>query len=260
MKISLISNPKRKEKWAGKTEPLVQWFSHHTDVVEDPEKADWIVTLGGDGTLLYALSHFGTKKSYFGINLGHLGFLTSVDFSQTDTVLERVFLQNRYKVEHLRYLRYQGSDLKGRAVNDVVLKGLRVQDMVRYDVFLNGDFVCSQTGDGLIVSSPVGSTAYNLSVGGSIMHPETGGYILNSIATHSLGIRPLIMGEKHLLKIVPHQPMSLIIDGRLEGKTTDPVEVFPAEDAFSVIRTVDWDFYQVLRMKLHWGKRGDERC
>ncbi|HOO60013.1 MAG TPA: NAD(+)/NADH kinase [Candidatus Mcinerneyibacteriales bacterium] len=260
MKISLISNPKQKEKWVGKTEPLQEWFRTHCVIEDDPEKAQWIVTLGGDGSLLYAMGRYGTQKSYFGINLGHLGFLTSADVTGTSDVLEDVFIRKIYKTELVRYLLYRGDGHEGLAVNDVVLKGVRVEEMSRFDVFLNGAFIHTQSADGLIVSSPVGSTAYNLSVGGSIIHPEAGGYILNSIASHALGIRPLVMGERHTLKIVPHQPMSLIIDGRLSGTVEGPLEVSLARDAFSLIRTVDWDFYQVLRLKMHWGKRGEEKC
>ncbi len=260
MKISLISNPKQKEKWAGRTGPLLEWFRSHCVIEEDPARAQWIVTLGGDGTLLYAMAAFGTPKHYFGINLGHLGFLTSADVTGTTDVLEDVFIRKIYKTEKVRYLLYRGNGREGLAVNDVVLKGIRVEDMARFDVFLNGAFIHTQTADGLIVASPVGSTAYNLSVGGSIIHPEAGGYILNSIASHALGIRPLVMGEKHMLKIVPHSPMSLVVDGKLRGTVEGPVEVSLASDAFSLIRPVDWDFYQVLRLKLHWGKRGEEKC
>ena len=257
MRISLIINPyKLTGEARGRINDVREWVGRNLEHAESPEDAECIITLGGDGTLLYAMGKFGPGRRYFGVNAGHLGFLTSSEYGSFQADMAEVFLEGRYSEQQSYGLSWEGGGLRGKAVNDAVLKSADNTRIADFTVSINGSLVCSPKSDGLIVSTPMGSTAYNLSVGGPVMNPCARGFILNNIATHSLNMRPLILESHDVVSIQPATEASLIIDGGFKGNINEPVTLRSDSEAYFILRHQRWDFYDVMKRKLHWGKRG----
>ena len=244
MKILLMINKLKdsgsdRRKIAG----ILEWAGEHLDVTEDVREAECIVTLGGDGTLLYAMGQYGPAYRYFGINLRHLGFLTSSEASGYQSDMEAVFLKGDFKEQVSQGLMFKGNGYHGRSVNDVVIKSADATKVGDFDVYINGTHVCRPKSDGL-------------SVGGPIMNPGATGFILNNIASHSLSMRPVILGSKDRITVVPVSKGALVVDGTLKGEISDSVEIFTDPDLYHLLRVKDRDFYDVLKRKLHWGIGG----
>ena len=226
---------------------------------------DLIIVLGGDGTLLSAARLVGgLGVPILGVNLGGLGFLTATPEEDLAGAMDALF-QGRYIVEERMMLatqiHRQGTQMgESLALNDVVVMKGTMGRIINLEVQVDGQFVTSYRGDGLIVSTPTGSTAYSLAAMGPIVFPTLEALLLTPICPHTLTNRPIVLPAAGRIEIHLHadaQAVMLMIDGQvgypLEGK--DIVEVRCAEARIKLVRFAQPDYFQVLRTKLKWGER-----
>jgi NAD+ kinase len=227
-------------------------------------RADALVVLGGDGTLL-AASHLLEKPvPVLGVNFGHLGFLTDVTLGELHAALEGV-LRGEYRFEERRMLRAdvqrQGEPpVSGDVLNDVVITKAALSRIIELEVRVDGLFVSSFRADGLIVSSPTGSTAYNLAAGGPILHPSLPALVLTPICPHMLSNRPLVIGDESVVEVrlraAREGEVHITFDGQrgFPLACTDVVTVTRSPRTLRLVKAPDRDYFEVLRSKLKWGE------
>jgi len=228
-------------------------------------RADALVVLGGDGTLL-AASHLldERKVPVLGVNFGSLGFLTEITLPELFPVLEAV-LAGRYEYEERRLLRVrvrrQGQpDHVDDVLNDAVVTKATLSRIIELEVVVDGLFVSRFRADGLIVSSPTGSTAYNLAAGGPILHPALPAVVLTPICPHMLTNRPLVIGDDAVIEVRlrggREGDVHLTFDGQ-QGfplRQQDCVTITRSPRHLRLVKSPDRDYYEVLRRKLKWGE------
>lgn len=224
---------------------------------------DLAVVLGGDGTQLLAARIFSPAEvPVFGVNLGRLGFLTDVDPDQLYPVLEEV-LAGRYSLQERMMLtadvvRDGQSVYRSHAFNDIVVGTGALAQVIHLETRVNGQFVSRYVADGLIVSTPTGSTAYGLAVGGPIIEPSTDVLLVAPISPHMLTNRPLVLSGSSLVECLVVDARGtcfLTIDGQ-EGFPVlpgDVVRVVRSEHRARLVRVVSSDFFEILRRKMGWG-------
>ncbi|MEZ5358934.1 MAG: NAD(+)/NADH kinase [Candidatus Zixiibacteriota bacterium] len=230
---------------------------------ELPLRSDVIVSLGGDGTLLSTARAVGDHGTpILGINLGSLGFLTQITPTALEETLTAV-LQKNYSIEKRMVAEVhieEGPELEQPfALNDIVVDRGGISRIINLDLYANDYFICSYAADGLIISTPTGSTAYSLAVGGPILNPLMNAFIVSPISAFSLTTRPVIFSEFDELRIVARtadrEPV-LTLDGQvscnLSQKSSFTVRKADYDINFIVFRKNS--FYDVLRNKLHWGR------
>ncbi len=230
-----------------------------------PEGCDLIVVLGGDGTLLSAARAIGRRGiPLFAVNLGGLGFLTAISIEDIYPELERAMRgEHRIARRHLlsaEILRDGQRHSQYFALNDVVLTKAALARMIDLETWVDEQFVCSYKADGLIVSSPTGSTAYSLSAGGPIIFPSVPAICLTPICPHMLTNRPVIVPETSTIRIKCRggdDSVYLTIDGQVGEPLceNDVVTCHASDYALHLIRPPRMKFFDVLREKLKWGER-----
>jgi NAD+ kinase len=230
-----------------------------------PVDAQFVIVLGGDGTLLAAARAIGSRPvPVFAVNLGSLGFLTAITVDEMYPELERA-LKGQHRIGHRRMLqcrlvRDEAEVASYLALNDVVVSKVPEAPMIDLETHVDNNFVCSYKADGLIVCTPTGSTAYSLSAGGPIIFPTVAAFALTPICPHMLTNRPVIVPDMSTVKVVSRAPDGyayLNADGRmgerlLEG---DLVELRRSSHTLNLIRPPRLLYFDVLRQKLNWGKR-----
>jgi NAD+ kinase len=232
---------------------------------EVPEGCDLVIVLGGDGTLLSAARAIaGRETPLFAVNLGGLGFLTAITVDELYPELERA-LRNEHRVARRRMLAcemHRGERVVSRyeALNDVVITKAHLARMIDLDCHVDAHFVCRYKSDGLIISSPTGSTAYSLSAGGPIVFPSVGALCLTPICPHTLTNRPVIVSDSSVIQIVnlaEDKAGYLTIDGQVGEplKRMDRVVCRSSPNSLHLIRPPRMLFFDVLRQKLKWGER-----
>jgi NAD+ kinase len=228
--------------------------------------ADALVVLGGDGTLLAASRLLDKPIPVLGVNFGSLGFLTEITLAELYPTLEGV-LEGRYEHEHRRLLRAvvhrQGRpDVTSDVLNDVVITKAGPSRIIELDVSVDGLFVSSFRADGIIVSSPTGSTAYNLAAGGPILHPTLPAVVVTPICPHMLTNRPLVVGDEARVDVRLRAGRDVDVYAALDGQETfafadgDHVEVTGSPRRLKLVKAPGRDYYEVLRTKLKWGDAG----
>ncbi len=234
------------------------------------QQADLAVSVGGDGTLLTAarqLVDFGIPL--FGINLGRLGFLADVTMSQLEDHLKGIFngqfsVEERFLLQgaiHLQDGRQQdGETFHHIALNDIILHSHQSVSMVEFEVFSNKQLINKQRADGLIVSTPTGSTAYSLSGGGPIMHPALDTIALVPICPHTLSNRPIVLSSDHQIEIRLSQPSmvgQISFDGATQAiiKNGDSVQIKRYSKKITLLHPADYDYFHILRAKLNWSNQ-----
>lgn len=236
-------------------------------VIEDAElpgfKADLVICLGGDGTILSTARLFaGHKAPILGINLGNLGFLAEVMPSDCDRALGRIFADGDYGIEKRLMLKCVVERGRRKAVtfyalNDIVVHRRSSSKMAVLEAFIGGKFVDEYHGDGLIVSTPTGSTAYSLSCGGPIVAPELMAIIINPICAFTLSSRPLIVSDRARIKIINRTPGQAILatDNQefFKLQKDDSVIITRSEYYARLIKFSENNFFDILRTKLCWG-------
>ena len=226
-------------------------------------QVDLLITFGGDGTLLSVARHAPNHVPIIGVNMGTLGFLTEIVVEDFPSVLERV-LANDYKAEHRVAfdVHVAGPSRDGtryRVLNDATINKSAVARIVEMRVDVSGVFVSTFRADGLIVSTPTGSTAYNLSAGGPIVYPTMGAIVVTPICPHMLTNRPIVLPDDMDIEIsmaTPRQEIFLTLDGQegLEIDETDRVCVRKSDQTVMLVQSPNKNYFDVLRTKLKWGE------
>ena len=231
--------------------------------------ADVIVVLGGDGTLL-AASHLleSSTVPIVAVNFGSLGFLTEITHTEVYPALEAV-LAGKYEHYDRRMLRAVirrpgQPEAVGDVLNDVVITKAGVSRIIELDVTVDGLFVSAFRADGLIVSSPTGSTAYNLAAGGPILHPLLPAVVLTPICPHMLTNRPLVIRDEGVIEVRLHGEdvdVQITLDGQNGFPMTaqDTVTVTRSPRTLRLVKAAGRDYYEVLRTKLKWGEASRRR-
>jgi NAD+ kinase len=232
---------------------------------EVPEGCDLVMVLGGDGTLLSAARAIGKREiPLFAVNLGSLGFLTAITVDELYPELERAF-RGEHRIAKRKLLRVEvvrgGEVVEAyEALNDAVLSKASIARMIDLDAYVDDQYVCAYKADGLIVSTPTGSTAYSLSAGGPIIFPSVPALCLTPICPHMLTNRPVIVSENSLIRVVsrgPDDSVYLTIDGQIGNpiKSGDALMCRSSHDSLLLVRPPRMRFFDVLRAKLKWGER-----
>lgn len=247
------------------TAPLLnqQFASHPKSALG--RHCDLLITFGGDGTLLSVARHAPEHVPILGVNMGTLGFLTEIRVEEFPAVLERV-LEGHYFVEPRVTFTVgvtgpgRDPERRYRVLNDVAINKSAVARIIEMRVSVAGLFVSSFRGDGLIVATPTGSTAYNLSAGGPIIYPTMGAVVITPICPHMLTNRPIVLPDELDIEIGLMTPdakdIYLTLDGQegFEISDRDRVCVRKSEERVLLVQSPDKNYFDVLRNKLKWGE------
>lgn len=230
-------------------------------------KADLIIAIGGDGTLLYAARLVaGHQVPLLGVNRGRLGFLTDVSpnsmLEDLDTVLAGSYSEDRRSLLSARLERSGEAPVSALALNDVVVNKWETGRTMDFETSINGRFVNSHGGDGMVIATATGSTAYALSCGGPIVEPDLDVWVLAPISPHTLSDRPIVVraGSKIALRMSDRfeSRAQVTCDGNALGDLAqgDNLYVEGTDTQITLLHPPGYDYYRLLRSKLHWGRGG----
>ena len=224
---------------------------------------DLVVVLGGDGTMLgIARQLAGSNVPLVGINMGRLGYMTDIPIQSVHTTLPKI-IAGDYEADTRTLLDAvvlrNGKEInRALALNDVVVNRSGISGMVELAVHVNGSFMYNQRSDGLIVSTPTGSTAYALSAGGPILHPHVAGILLAPIAPHSLSNRPIVLPQDSVTVIEVVDGREVIVNFDMQSQTNlqsgDKIEVPQSNKTIDLLHPSNHSDYKTLREKLHWNE------
>jgi NAD+ kinase len=227
--------------------------------------ADLIVAIGGDGTMLYAAQlAIGRDIPLLGINRGRLGFLTDVSpddmLESFDTVLQGRYESDVRKLLEARLTRAGEPVVVRCALNDVVVQRHESGRMVELETWIGGQFVNTHGGDGIVIASSTGSTAYALSCGGPIIHPSLDVLVIAPISPHTLSDRPIVIGRNNKIEVRLIERSATraqvtcdgMLLGDLDGNSSLVIE--PADAVITLLHPPGHDYFRLLRSKLHWGR------
>jgi NAD+ kinase len=284
MNVGIVAKPDH-TKFKAPLKQLLTWLQDHDckTIVEEgvvqsfdltqvkstkleniPDQADVIMVFGGDGTMLrVARSIRGRSAPILGVNLGSLGFLTEITLEDLYPALERV-LEGRYAVDlrdMLQVVIHRDGDTveTHHALNDVVINSGALARLINMDAFVDEDYIATFPADGMIISTPTGSTAYSLSAGGPVLYPQLDSVLMTPICSHTLTNRPLVIPADSNIRVVVKsgEEVMLTVDGQIGVplRPGDEVCCTRSEYQIQLIRTGNKDFFDVLREKLKWGER-----
>jgi NAD+ kinase len=230
-----------------------------------PAMVNMIIVFGGDGTLISVARKVGDLRTpILGVNLGRLGFLTEITLRELYPVLEQV-VQGEFVVSSrlmLEAVIRRNSKEVGRykVLNDVVINKGALARMIDMEAWVDDAYLTTFKADGLIISSPTGSTAYNLAAGGPIVYPGLKCLVISPICPHMLTNRPIIVSDESIIKVeVKFQDEDVVLtaDGQVGMPLNggDVVEVRKSKDITLLVKSPFKDYFEVLRTKLHWGAR-----
>ena len=284
MKIGIVAKPHRPD-FAAALEEVLQWLRSRDCeiIVEDSivqtlaleevvtatrenlaDLVDVIVVFGGDGTMLsVARSIQGRAAQILGVNMGSLGFLTEITLDELYPALEQL-LAGKHTIDRRSMLKIEVHDTNGsvrtyHALNDVVINKGAVARIISMDAFINEDFIANFLADGMIISTPTGSTAYSLSAGGPILYPTLDSVVLTPICSHTLTNRPLVIPAESSIRVVVRsgEDVMLTVDGQVGValKEGEEIRCTRSEYQIELIQPGNKGFFDVLREKLKWGER-----
>lgn len=226
------------------------------------DEVDLVISLGGDGTLLTAARALvDTDTPLLGINLGHLGFLADVSFDDFESYLVAV-VAGRYSVEKRFFIEgkfYAGDELvsSNMALNDIILHSSESASMIEYEISSGGNLIHIQRSDGVIVTTPTGSTAYALSGGGPIMHPSLETLAIVPICPHTLSNRPIVLPADQSIEVRLGQD-TMLAKLSYDGHSTsivgqhNSILITRYPQPLTLLHPEDYDYFKVLRNKLYW--------
>jgi|TARA_B110000495_G_scaffold172348_1_gene161201 NAD+ kinase len=237
---------------------------------DEIDAADLVIAIGGDGTMLHASRL--TRESgipILGINRGRLGFLADVTpdemITSVDHVLSGNYTTDTRLVLEARLQRASGKDEVAFALNDVVLQRRETGRMVDFETRIANRYVNTHSGDGLIVATPTGSTAYALSCGGPIIEPHLDAVVIVPVCPHTLTDRPIVVSADRLVEVTLLQrdetKAEITVDGFSLGgiSPTDKLRISAANKRVTLVHPPGYDFYEILRSKLFWGRDSRNR-
>ena len=226
---------------------------------EDFSSLDLALSLGGDGTFLRTAYKIGEAGiPILGINLGNLGFLVDVPGDEISAAINEIFSAG-FTVEQRSLLSLERSDNghKSVALNEIAVLKQDTSSMIRVHTIINGEYLCTYRADGLIISTPTGSTAYALSVGASIMMPENKSFMLSPVAPHSLNLRPVIIPDNWKIELEVESRTNhflVSLDGRSSLCTNNVrLSIEKAPYSVKVAKRLNHTYFNTLREKLMWG-------
>jgi len=245
--------------------PLSDSYINSVERSEIPNHVEMIIVLGGDGTLLsVARLVRDYEVPILGVNLGGLGFLTEITLEELYRVLERViqgdFITDERVVLNAAVIRRGERMAEFTVLNDAVINKGALARIIDLETTINGEYLTTFKSDGLIISTPTGSTAYNLSAGGPIVYPSLHSIIITPICPHTLTNRPIMVPDDVEIRVIlkaKQQEVILTLDGQ-QGfylEFEDVVEVRKAESRILLIKSPYRHYFEVLREKLKWGGR-----
>ena len=233
---------------------------------DDINDLDFMLALGGDGTFLSSARAVENRNiPILGIHLGDLGFLAKVNlddlFQRLNQVADGMYvIEKRSMIKAL--VKKNGLLIHHTALNDFVVKNNELNRMLSFTVYVDGHLVCNYKADGLIIATPTGSTAYSLSSGGPIISPDVDSFVVTPISPHSLTSRPLVVSANSKINITfpdKTDEMMFTVDGQIHEKLnpTNEIKIQRAAYEINLIDFIDNDYFETLRTKMGWGKRGE---
>lgn len=274
--IADASRPELAER-SSQLRPLIEQYVDAAAIVTDlngemPDcRADLAIVLGGDGTMLRAARLMSDRQiPVLGVNLGRLGFLADVRPEYLDGALHSV-VEGRYRlVRHLMFRWHVRSDGHSWQPHEIRAEGIGLNEaavlagapfaMLEVQLYVDGELVTTYSCDGLIVSTPVGSTAHNLSAGGPILRKDLQAFVVSPISPHTLTNRPVVDAADRVYELAipqPHPGTALVVDGNVVCSLTsaDRIRIQRADAEFQLIEVEGRGYYRTLREKLGWGGR-----
>jgi len=228
-----------------------------------------VVTIGGDGTMLSAARLLaGSAVPLVGINRGRLGFLADISpkdmAKRLDEVLSGNYVRGSRTLLQVRLIPASGESINRLAVNDCVLQKWETGRMLDYETWIDGQYVNTHGGDGVIVATATGSTAYALSCGGPIIHPSLDALVIAPICPHTLSDRPIVISATSTVEIRRVQDRAkaqVTCDGTMLGdlNLNDRLIIEPSHMRVNLLHPIDHDYFRILRSKLHWGRGALEK-
>lgn len=224
-------------------------------------KFDYVITLGGDGTILSAVAEVrDSGVPILGINLGRLGFLASIEKTKIKEAIQ-LLKQGRYTFSERTLLHLESNHpMFGEipfALNDITLLKRDTSSMIVIHTFINGAYLNSYWADGLIISTPTGSTGYSLSCGGPIIFPNSGNFVITPVAPHNLNVRPIVINDNSIISFEVEgraENFLCTLDARFETITSDfQLAVRKCDFNIQLIQLQGWSFMHTIREKLTWG-------
>jgi NAD+ kinase len=234
-------------------------------IVDVPDETDMVVVLGGDGTLISVVRLMGDRQvPILGVNLGSLGFLTEITLDDLCTSLDRC-LNGDYRISERMMLRAtvirDGVELEDKQVlNDVVINKGVLARIIDLETTVNNDYLTTFKVDGLIISTPTGSTGYSLSANGPILHPDLECLVITPICPHTLTNRPIVMASDAVITVelkCMNEAVFLTLDGQVgvELKCGDVIRIAKSEHRTRLVISSSKNYFEILRTKLKWGER-----
>ena len=225
------------------------------------DQADLVVAFGGDGTILWAVQNIARREiPILGVNIGGLGFLTATSIANVKSNIED-FLHGKLKIERRSLLKLKVDGVKENkyALNDFVIDKGSFARVIKISTCIDNMLLNSYIADGLIISTPTGSTAYSLSNGGPIMNPQTNAFIINPVCPHTLSNRPVVIPDSSLISIEVQSELDkfeIFGDGQDLGSysTKTRLSLVKAEFSACLVHIPEQDFYTTLSEKLGWGE------
>ena len=221
---------------------------------------DFIISFGGDGTLLETVTHIeNTGKHILGINIGKLGFLSTDVYNKFEILLHDI-IQKKFSTDKRSLVNLNTTSKKIKknyALNEISIIKKDSSSMIKIHCYINDQFLCTYWADGLIIATPTGSTGYSLSCGGPILTPDTDNLIITPISPHNLGLRSLVVSDKSIIKlIVESQGIDFLVsmDSRsFTCKDEEKLIITKSNFKINLIQPNNFDFFDTLRNKLNWG-------
>jgi NAD+ kinase len=223
-------------------------------------KADLAIVFGGDGSILRAVAQLGENQiPVLAVHLGTLSFLSTIQVNDLIPLLQRPDILKLPVLQHLllncvHYAVSPQSETSTLVVNEVYIQGVGSSRLINIDLSIDGETVTTYRGDGLILSTPVGSTAHNLSAGGPILRKDIDAVVISPVSPHTLSNRPLVESPDRAFELRTDQPAVLIVDGRQIAKIepNDTVCISRAAQTFKLLDVPGYSYYATLRNKLYW--------
>lgn len=220
-------------------------------------KLDMMIVLGGDGTILRTSRKMEDKKiPILGINIGHLGFLTNVTTNDFSQIIRQIFEGDFSIEERMRIkCKINNNEIDYTALNDVVLARGILSRIINFSVYIDENYYSDFVSDGIIISTPTGSTAYNLSAGGPIIHSKLDVITVTPICPHSINMKSIVLDSKSTIKIKPHiteEELYLTLDGQeaIELKKGDEITISISKSKCKFIKLQQDDYFKLLREKI----------
>ena len=225
---------------------------------------DLVLVLGGDGTMIAAARMMGaTEVPVLGVNYGGLGYLAEFRIEELYSALESI-LAGDYRLDRRVMLdvelqRGDEQPKRNRVLNDIVINKSALARIIEIEAFLNRQFVNSFRADGLIVSTPTGSTAYNLSAGGPVIFPSMNAVVITPICPFTLSNRPIVVPDDAVIELclkTEQEEVALTLDGQVGFplQVEDRVTIRKSQTTFNIVQPMNRNYFEVLRDKLRWGR------